>query len=213
MLRDAAIEEIKRGLGFRKGAGLDATIQEALEATQRELEGANTLPWFLLQQDQTVSLVKGTQSYALPTGFLRVEDDFNVTSLEDGSSNKSVGPGFLPYDECLDLYGFTEEAKPEAVAIRQSNLWFFPIPDAAYTFTWHYYKKDAVLTSNVENEWLKNVPDLIINMAGLRAATRARDPDSAAIFKAEAERWRSWLATEITARREAHVRYVVGRYA
>jgi hypothetical protein len=38
-----------------------------------------------------------------------------------------------------------------------------------------YYAKDTVLSSNVENKWLKYTPDLLIGRAGRLLATGLRD--------------------------------------
>lgn len=212
MLRDAAITIIKRGLGFLSSTTHDDAIVDVLKEAQAAREGARSLPWFLLQEDQTIALTEGTRAYALPTGFLREDIDFNPVSVEDADDELSIlGP--LGYDEAMALYAQDKEGIPEVYCIRASTLEIFPLPDADYTFKWSYYKADTVLDTNIENLWLEHVPYVLIADAGFKMAMDLRDEAATAIFQRRKNEWDDWYNRRMTEKLEANVRYIVGKYA
>jgi hypothetical protein len=77
----------------------------------------------------------------------------------------------------------TETKAPSVFAVRATTLDFITSADLDYTFTWSYYAKDAVLSSDVENLWLANQPEWLIGETGMRLAKDLRDPDAYAIFQ------------------------------
>ena len=212
MLRDAAVEIIKRGVGFRRGTALDATIIAALKQAQAEFEGAHSLPWFLRQENQTQALTSGTASYALPTGFVDIDNTFNPTYIVDSASEEAmVTP--IAYDEGKALFISSASGVPIHYSIRTSTIVFFPTPDDSYTFYWSYYKTADTLDTNIENLWLLHAPYVLIANAGLKVATDIRDLEATAIYKAEVQKWNDWFTRRMTEKLEQNTRYAVGRYA
>lgn len=183
MDRSAAVARIKEGLGFRKS--LDTTIVSRLQEAQRDLEKGKTLPKFLIKEDQSVSLLAGTHTVAIPSDFLR-EDDNSRLHYTPANTNK---PRFLErrnYTDAVIANIRTNSAStaPSVYAIRKSVIDFIVNADIAYTLTWNYYAKAVVLTSNVENEWLKddNMPEWLIGEAGYRIAKDLRDQTAMQLF-------------------------------
>lgn len=179
MLRSVAVQRINDDLGFRPdGHSLEAKIILRLQEAQRDLEKGKTLPRFLLQEDQTLTLAAAAHTVALPTGFLREADDSVIHYTPEGTD--------LPYflerkyyrDGVLALLTPDSEAVAPAIyVVRNTVIDFITTADQAYTLTWDYYKKGDPLTSDVENVWLDddNMPEYLIGEAGYRMAKSLRD--------------------------------------
>jgi hypothetical protein len=212
MTRDEAVTLIQQGLAFRSG-NVDQIIA-ALTKAQNDLERENvTLPWFLIQQDQTISVTASTQAYSLPTGFIKeVEDEgLRYTNSQTGK------PVFLikkPFDEAKDFYTNELEVstnRPLAYSLRKATIYLWPVPDTSYTLTWSYYAKDTALTSNVENEWLENIPYLLIAVAGKYMSDDLHYDQGMIKFEKREAQERMRLASMIAAREESNMPRAMGR--
>ncbi len=190
MTRDEAVAQIKRGLTFRSGSTLNSDIEFELREAQRRVESGEALspagrrvplPWFLKTYDQTLSLVADVSEVNLPDNFL-AEDD-------------GEGPYYTPADASYPTYlrKWTPEGPNKTAAdftaprfyqIRKTTLKVFPTPKEAFTLYWSYYAKDTVLTSNIENEWLKEVPTLLIGLAGQEIAMDTKNSGAVEKFSA-----------------------------
>lgn len=206
MDRDTAIQRIQRGLGFR--TDLSSEIALAMQEQQRLLELGKTLPWFLLQEDQILTLPVATRSVNLPTGFIRMEDEgFFYTSTEDGE----IEVIRRPYAEARDFYADRDAGGPEAYSLRKTSFYFFPEPDTGYSLTYSYYKQADVLTTNVENAWLAYAPEVLIGAAGVSIATDVRDATAVQTFTALYTVGMNALMAEIAAREENNMPRALGR--
>ncbi len=191
MTRDEAVQRINEGIGFRpSGNPLEPTIISRLKEAQRDLEKGKTLPRFLLVEDQVISLLVGTHTVALPTGFLRESDE---TRIRFFPANSTL-PRFLDRRYYIDavqanLHGtdsttIDEPVSPSVYVVRQTALDFITTADKNYTLFWDYFKADSVLDSNIENLWLRFASDWLIGTAGLRLARSLRNPDAVGEFQA-----------------------------
>lgn len=209
MTRDEAVTRIQNGLGFTSSAS--TYIISRLQEAQRELEKGKTLPKFLLQEDQTLTLVDGTSTVALPTGFIRKSENDPIRYLPTGEET----PYYLverQFASALTAYAQTDASGPKVYAIRKATIEFFPTADRTYSLTWSYYKHDAVLSTNIENEWLKaeNAPEWLIGEAGYRIAFDRRDKDAMALFGDMAKKARAALLAEIIAADDSGGPYFLG---
>lgn len=202
MLRSAAVTRIARGLGFR--TGLDTIIVDALQEAQRNLEGGDkTLPLFLLQEDATMTLSAGNHSIALPTGFLGIKDDERPHFV--GTSSDT--PIFLTPKTYMNavvgqIRTTDVERAPSIYVLRTGTIDFITTADTDYTFTWSYYKADDVLTTDIENGWLRESPDWLMGQAGLILAMDMRDKSSIELFSGMLQRGRSMTFAGIVARED-----------
>lgn len=209
MLRDAAVQRINRAIGFRaSGNPLETTIIDTLQEAQRDLEKGKTLPKFLIQEDQTLTLVAGQHSVALPTGFLRDVDETRIRYYE---TTNSVRPRFLKrtyMDDAILASSFRSETDPETPArnrapsvyvIRRATIDFITVANQNYTLFWDYYKADQVLSSNIENLWLANASEWLIGEAGARLAADLGNQQAAASFEAMRTKGRAAVFGEILA--------------
>lgn len=208
MDRDTMVQRIQEKLGFR--STLVQNIQNALQDEQDELERGATLPWFLLQEDQTFTITPAVpasstpQQYALPTGFISEADD------QDGNlrwQQKVPGPQVfiekMDYREAEEFFFATRQVfwdgeattitdsttiptpgPPKVYVLRSSTVRIYPGPDIVYNLLWTYYKHDQRLDgSNLTNQWSQNIPWLLIGRAGLKMAMSVRDKDAATAFQ------------------------------
>lgn len=201
MLRSVAVSRIQQGLGFR--SDLADAIVDALQEAQREFEIGATLPWFLVEEDATVATTASSHSIAYPSGFLRLVE-------EEGPyyTDATTGLRYLeirPYDEMLKYYTDYEAGAPRALSIRKGQIDVFPLPDAAYTITLSYYKAAEVLDSDIENAWLANVPDLLLNRAGMLIAEDLEHSVAYQKFERKFVFWRQKYLSEIAWRADQNL--------
>lgn len=192
MDRDTAVARIRDGLGFRPtGWAREATVILRLQEAQRNLQKGKTLPKFLLQQDATIALVAGTHIASYPTGFMRISDDTRLRYFPQSSEI----PVFLSERLYVDAVtanmqaseGSTLQARPAAPSVyvfRPNNIDFVVRADINYTIFLDYYKAAALLTSNIQNEWLADDAggEWLIGEAGYRMAKDLRDKDGMSVF-------------------------------
>lgn len=176
MDRDAAVQRINDGLGFRPaGNPLESKIILRLQEAQRDLESGKTLPRFLLQEDQPLTLLSGASTVALPENFIRESDETRIRFTPSGTDV----PVFLVRRYFMDavqalLSDETEEATfPRLYVIRNTVIDFITEADQTYTLSWDYYQRADVLLTNIENVWLSDLSggaEWLIGEAGRRIA-------------------------------------------
>lgn len=180
MDRDTALLRITDGLGFRSDLATKVILR--MQETQRDLERGDTLPDFLIKEGQTLSLLQVGNSVALPDDFLRRSSLELRYTPADSTISKTVP--WRNYDAAYQTFSDRDPTGPSVAVLRASTILFFPIADRDYTLTWDYYAKAALLTTNVENVWLANAPELIIGDAGLRMALDIRNKEAQGLFGA-----------------------------
>lgn len=201
----AAVDRIKEGLGFLTGTDRDAAILLRLKEAQRELEKGKSLPKFLLQEDQILSLAANAQTIALPTGFLRVYDDGNPRFLPANSTipvflkRVYFKDGVLAYQRYESGSTTANTSAPKVYAIRKSTIDFLFPADQAYTLYWSYYKAADEVALSAENAWLANIPEWLIGDAGRRIALSMRDADAVSLFTDMRDTARAAYLSEVVA--------------
>lgn len=208
MDRAAAVTRIQRVLGFH--TGLSTEIIDALQDAQQELEFEPELPWFLLTDVTELSTTKDEEKLATPTGFIREWEDDALFYFDSAAADEDKYTP-LNKDDVQFLRGdLPGSGTPKKYALVDSNFFIFPTPDAVYKIRLVYYKEDTVLSSNVENGWLKNMPTLMVGVAGLKVASPARDKDAFAEFQRLEARGRALLVTQNNARFHENRSYIMG---
>ena len=182
MTRDEAVEDIAKGLGYRRG--MEGEIGLALRQVQRSLENGSFLPWFLLVSEHSVQTRAGEDRVPLPTDFLR-EAEEDALWLVDGEGRRALPKA--PYDLLVTRYGDASGA-PAAYAFTGRYFRVRPVPDGAYKLLMTYYARDDELTANIENRWLRHAPDWLIGETGALLANRLGYREAAAAFALRAAR-------------------------
>lgn len=184
---EAAIAEVQQIVGWRsdKATQIGNALQYA--QAQREKPGA-TFPWFL-RSTKTIDTVAGTHSYSIPTGYIQDSDenDGNLFIYSDGTSKSRTifltKGSFKTLQEryfgawpqsgeasLTDDSAEVENGTPREFALDGSNIFLYPVPDAAYTLYWKCWAAAQALSSGVENAWLQYAPWVLIGEAAQKIA-------------------------------------------
>lgn len=159
-----------------------------------KLEMGPSPPWFLLQDDQsTMVTVANVEYVALPTGFLRFDDDNEVGGLAIYDST-ITGPDkwrWLPrsgYNKMQNYYyGEDSGSTPVVYDLAMNRAYLRPVPDAVYQLRIMAYFADTDCTdSAAANLWLTNAADVLIaETAGHMARVHLRNPELATSIDAD----------------------------
>lgn len=206
MTRDELVARIKEQLGFRTDK--DAEIVEAIKIAQQQLEMEPELPEFLITERASINLTAGEERIQLPEDFLlEVEKSALWITDTDGIEHQLVKDDM---DFLRGKFAGSAQALPEYYAIDSLYFRMFPTPDQVYTITMSYYAADTVLSSNVENKWLKNYPLLVGGIAGQIIAGALRDREAFATFQLWEQRERGSMLRRSTAKDFANMRVQMG---
>ena len=215
MLGSVAVQRVNRALGFRAdGNSLEGAIALAFAEAQDELEMGKTLPKFLLQEDQTLSLTSGTHTVLIPAGFARADDERPISMVISGSNR----PKFLQqkriYKDAVQAYSNSDfnTVGFKVYVIRNSVIDFIINAPSTTTFTWNYYKYAAAWSLAGENEWMlhKTAKYWLIGEAGYRIAYDLRDANAKALFDDMRQKGRAATFGDILAREDESGPLVMG---
>jgi len=213
MLRDIAVARVKTFLGFKKN--LDAEIVQAMIEVQQMAEDDPQLPWFLRKSYSAFATVALQKNLSVPTDFIREEpeDVMSLTTTDGGEhlvvrEERSFLRLRLP-DVDIDT-GLSDPGLPRAYALVDNVFYFYPTPDQIYTINGTYYGNDTVLDTNIENKWLKNLPELLIARSGLMIAAGLRDKEALANLAAMNQMATAKLNNTSTANDMAGMKPVIG---
>src|SRR5262245_27304016 len=207
MTRDEGVAMIKQVLGFR--TGLDSTIVTNMKYAQTVLEAGPTRPFWLTSEDSFTLTTADEERVAIPSDFLEESDQAVLKYVpDDGSEEVDLKKDL--YDVLRVNYRFAASGPPESYALLGLYFRLFPLPDAAYTIRMIFSKTDQLLTSNIENGWLRWNPMALLGLAGGIVAISLRDT----VAKMEFDRWaaqgRVLLATQTNSREMQNMDMQVG---
>ena len=206
MDRDSAVALLKLRLGNNALASLDALIVTEMQFVQRTiLEQGPFKPWFL-ETNGLVTSVASTRAASLPSDFIKEVDEqafWRYGTYPDELSLVEMEKGDA--DNLSYLYGEESKAPTTYTLYGEGSVELYPLPDDAYTFKLYYYAHDTVLSSNIENNWLKHAPDLLIAETGIIIAEQyIQSPEMGATFEKAKQRAERRLVSHDTARKEAN---------
>lgn len=208
MTMDEVIAEIKRGLGYRS----DKTdeIKAKLRLAQDELERGKTLPRFLINEDESIALTADTNTWTLPSNFIREVDDFGDPNSQFDSDGDIVNLERLPYDVGYSRYGGADAGSVVAYSKRGSTFVFWPTPDEDTTLTISYYAHADDPATASSNAWSENAPGLLIGLAGMMIAADVHDDPAQQKFAVQYAQAKDSLFKEIVADEDANMSYSLG---
>lgn len=212
MTRDEAVARIQQGCGWR--SDVVDQIAYALREAQRLIEIGRSLPYFLVEEDEDLSAPTGSAAIALPDRFIREYDENDRSTLRyyDSTAQTWVFLEKMDHDDALVEFASMDAGTPQAYVLRKDTIEIFPERDQDYTLVWSYYKGGEVLSSNIENSWLANAPDVLIGKAGASIATDLENDKAVGIFNAlYKEAWAGAFAADILRQEANRDRAVGGR--
>jgi hypothetical protein len=193
MTRDEAVQMVHTILGFRSDQTTNIINFMKLAQSQLELEPGK--PWFLVSENLDTQTSPDEQRLGVPENMLEEYDDAALFWIPaDGDDEgKEIELRKDEYDVLVRNYKDSDPGEPEAYALRGEYFVLFPTPDDAYDIRIIIYAEDDVLTSNIENKWLKYAPLLVMGKAGQYLAPGLRDQVALTTFKDWEQQGRSAL--------------------
>jgi hypothetical protein len=166
MIRDEAVDIILRAVGNRKDKREDTVAAFVSAQEQMETTG-DFYPWFLETENASQFTVMHEERVQLPSDFLsEIEND----ALWIISADAEIPLTRRPLDLMKANYPKTQFERPLYYDVSSIYLRLRPIPDQAYQLRMSYIGRDAPLTDNIENRWLKYASQWLIGSAGLKIA-------------------------------------------
>lgn len=206
MTRDEAVSHIQMQMGFR--TSLSSSIILQLQLAQTTLESNPTLPWFLVSEDSYVRTEVDEDRIPLPTDFLLETDAAVLRYVPDDitATNPEVDLVKDEYDVLRKNYldsttGTIQVGAPQAYCILGGYFRIFPTPDDDYLLRMIYYAEDDALDTNVENQWLKYIPKLLMGVAGKQmSGGPLRDKEAWSVFDTWEREGRALLTAKLIVR-------------
>ncbi|MBM3272838.1 hypothetical protein FJY94_06270 [Candidatus Kaiserbacteria bacterium] len=159
-----------------------------------KLEKGPSPPWFLLQDKQaSMVTVNGQEYVALPSGFIRFDDDNEVGGLFLYDS-AITGPDKWKaltrsgYNKMQNYYyGEDSGSVPEAYDLVMERVYLRPVPDAVYQLRILAYFADVdCVDAASTNLWLTHADDVLVaETAGHMARVHLRNPELAQSIEAD----------------------------
>lgn len=209
MTRDEAVAVIKVWLTRADDSTLDSIIVTQMQYVQQNVcENHVTLPWFLLSEFLSINTTANEERLPLPNNFLREHEECSLW-IFNTDLNKWVPLSKDDYDVLLNTYPTAD--LPKAYALDGSYFRLKPTPDDVYQIRQRVYLRDTVLSTNIENNWLKYAGDWLMNeTAALVAKRHLRDDELYDELKSEANKGMDKLFVVDEARKHANRNYKMG---
>lgn len=118
--------------------------------TDAQNDLANRRSWGCLITSTTLTTVDGTRYVAAPSDFGRLVEEYGAIRITSPSADEgTVIKAITLADYTHASWDNDEEGTPELMWIEGDNFNFSPVPDAAYTVKYWYYKRPStILTTN-----------------------------------------------------------------
>jgi hypothetical protein len=162
-----AIDLLLRRLGRRTDPDLRTDTINELNIAKQSLEINPFHPWFLYQT-LTLTIPLNASRIDLPSGFLGEDEEAEALVFD-----QEAGADFPIYKrrrEDIDLLGRepSTAGRPQRYTVSETGIYFFPKAEKAYLLKFPCAVKtnDIVDTTAELNPWIREAPNLILNLAG-----------------------------------------------
>lgn len=144
-------EKVRNRAGISSGDQYipSQVLDDAINQAILQIDGEYHWPW--LEATQTISLVDGTDTYALPADYRATR---SMVALNTDSSN-SVLPQVSPTQALSKVT--TDVGFPMGYALYEGNIVLLPTPGAGYTLKHLYYRQSTELVNDTDEPL---IPDL-----------------------------------------------------
>lgn len=131
------VQEIADELDLSQPSSVEGTLTQEVRRLAAQVNEAYAIILLALNRKNeyretstTFSTAASTESYSIPTGILNV-DELRISN--DPPIRIIPWPEFQRYKS--NTFLLTQTGYPDLAAFYQRKIWFYPIPDAAYTVT------------------------------------------------------------------------------
>jgi hypothetical protein len=217
------ITSLRTKLGNRSAADLpSASILIDLEDIRKTiLERAAFKPWFLQNEDTSISTVALQEYVNLPVGFLAFDEEDEWSGVAySNPADVTIDPWTpLTVDDFNTIKAYYKagttstdttssgiKGKPVRAAIVGTKLYMRPIPDAVYALRFRFYKTDtAIADVGVETLWLQYASDWLMGEIGVQyAGLVIQNSDLIPFFDDLRTKGRNRIYRDTIARQEAN---------
>lgn len=172
-------------LGKRDHLITNGTIDNELFLTQNALEEGAFLPWFL-KSTLTLTAVASTATIAIPTGFIREDDESVMKIVVSGKQY----PIFKASEDFLIAEWQSEsEAQPKNYYLDATDFVLYPTPEKTYTIKLRAYMKDTSIlgfaNTSVTNLWLTHAGNVMVTRTAMVLAKNLQNPSLAKALQSE----------------------------
>jgi hypothetical protein len=199
-------------LGYRLESRTDLGERIMLEMRLVQstiLEEHEWLPWFLESELAEASTTAGEWRVPVPDDFLMEMEPAALWITDETGTRREL----KKMDMDVAAARYSGSGCPQVYALQGNYFYLFPTPDQAFPLQMLYYARDTDMAAeNVETNWLKYAPDLVIACVGREVAEKHIQNDAlAASFAADIVPAWLRLLNKHTARVEANQsRYMGG---
>jgi hypothetical protein len=114
-------------------SSVDASVNQGLLEVQKR----GNFAWPLNSASSSVAVVAGTQEYALPADFIRMNTIANT-------------PWSVSNVEKADVFGQSTSGVPSKYYLDGANIGFYPLPSSSATVPFMYWRQLPTVTSSVD---------------------------------------------------------------
>lgn len=189
----------------RTAAGVRTNCLTEMVFQQSTLEQSAELPWFLIGNEETLTVTAGTREVAVPSGFLREVDEIKTYIIDtDGAYIEMTKKDYVE----LEAYHGIEatSALPTDYDLVGTNFLLFPKPTVTTSIKGRFYKAQIAPTDDAvtTDKWLVYAPDLLLAITGETvAAQHLQNQELAMSFGLLRQKAEARLTAETVARAEA----------
>lgn len=129
--------------------GEHARIVEWINQAWLEIQGAREQWNFMWARATPIAILAGVDLYEQPVD---CRDIVTATFYLDDNAGNYAGVTFKPYQEFQSIArGAADPSRPQYWTIRPDNkIQLYPVPDAAYSLDFDYYKKPAYMVASTD---------------------------------------------------------------
>lgn len=220
MLVADAIARIQEKTGYRsdKAAEILRELNDAMGTLSLGVPmpggRGSFVPWFLIQEQSTVSTQAGEERLLLPSDFVGEVENFRLYRYDSSADDDERWTELLKDDIGFLRRNRQGSGVPQFYAFSGDYWRLFPTPDAVYPLKVILASKDVALTASPDNgassRWLTHAPWLLISAAGINFAASLRDATAVQFFQARLQTESGLLFNASVSRFEVNARPVMG---
>ncbi len=166
------VEKVKFNVGRSGDPTLDDYVIEYINNGQKKV--LNKANFWFMHATTTLALTQGVQTVAVPLDF----KDENIVSIY--KDNAWTELDYVSWEDVRKDMQTLTQGQPRQWLVEQNELNVWPIPDAAYTVQFDYWKfLPDLAVDGLSNLLLDNYPEILESWGTAKAFMKLREFDDA----------------------------------